>query len=109
MIPNEAVLLPLPCPVFTTRSGRSLFDLRLSLCSRGPRPLSAPPLPPPPPSPAPPSPAPLRPPRPAPPPPPPRLPRRLRLPAPAHAPPLRPTSPTSDSARKSSRRRHRAP
>src|SRR4028119_790440 len=41
MIPNEAVLLPFPCPVLTTRSGRSLFDLRLSLCSRGSRVFSA--------------------------------------------------------------------
>ena len=69
MIPNEAVLLPLPWPVLTTRSGRSLFDLRLSLCSRGSRVL-------------------------------------LRL---AHATRLLSTSSTSDSARRSSRRRHRAP
>src|SRR3712207_8992770 len=37
MRPKEAVLLPLPCPVFTIRSGLSLLDLRRSLFSRGSR------------------------------------------------------------------------
>src|SRR4028118_786883 len=97
MTPKEAVDLPLPCPVFTIRSERSLLERRRSRSSRDslcvlPR-VSlthrAPPRPPP---------HPLL----------PRLSLRsaTRL---AHATRLLSTSCTRESARKSSRRRHRAP
>src|SRR3954453_7751852 len=102
-MPNDAVDLPLPYPVLTMRSGRSLLDLFLSRRSRGSRtsltpPASSrqdspttPPAAPPTLDTAPPSPPPPRPPPPAPPPPPPAA-RSRPYPS--------PVSPTNDAAPK---------